>query len=323
MLLTPLLLVVGYAFQVKARIAEQAKKLAHGQPYCILVAKQKSHTTRGFTSVSTNYEVADSFMDTMGLIMRGDKARNHAVLVVGYQENQIHFHWSYGSFGFVEGAHAAYGNKCAPYKFDYANLRAADYLETTDIALDDATYRVPLVYQPRSYRDNPQTGVDEESFSINAVLPALRPAKLRCPAGVCHVITVSKAGTRDLQVYATATRPANDKHASSLHGLRKSAELRGSGDSDRPDPSLPWGNYYKVDTGAGITTRVRCLSSCTITFDREGLRYSFNIEPENLGQWPHYEDTVAAFVGRFRKPRAEPIPAAAATARRRSATDAS
>jgi hypothetical protein len=308
--LVPAILALGYSFMVKARIAEQAGELAHGRPYCILVAKMKSHSYRGFTSVSMQYEPADSFMDTMGWFMRGGKARNHAVLIIGYRENQVHYHWSYRSFGFMKGAHAAYGSSCAEYKYDYSSLQPTDYLDATSIAFNDQTYTVPLVYQPRSSSDNPETGVDEESFSVNAAWPDFTPVKDRCSSGVCHVITVSRSSGRKIDAYYTDVKPSNGEGTSVLYGLQKSAEPDDSGKLGVPERSLPWGTYYLTDARGDITTLARCFSSCDITFDQDGLRYSFSMKPENLRHWKSYEEKVVDFMGRFRRPRAAPMPAA-------------
>lgn len=300
-------LLTGYAVAVNVRIHVQARQLAHGQPYCLMVATEYQRTYKGITSTYHGYEIADSPMDTIGLLMMGGKSVNHAMLVTGYRGNQFQYHWSYWNFGFRKGA-LTHGETCAKYKYDYAHLQPADFRDTTSFRFAGRTFDIPVVYQRKLSLDDPRTGMDESTFRVITTLFDFKPTRDRCPAhDVCQQIRVSTPEPRNAD-----ERLSGDKSTRTLFGLhfQPNANTSALELEQNPEPHTPWGLYYQKNKQGRVSTFIRCLSWCDITFDKNGLRYFFTIESAQLPHWKAYTKKVADFIEGFEHSKTTPSPTA-------------
>lgn len=271
------LAILFYSLRVKDQIATQAEQIADGEPYCILVPKGDS-----------GYRPAKNFTDTMGLLMRGSNAQNHAVLVVGYQEHPKTYHWSYFNFGFEEGAlTTGRRDDCIGHKFDYNNLSLGDYSETVAIMVNSTTYHIPLVYQPYTLHNG---------LGFVTQIPSFRPAK----ATYGNMLHVYKHRGRPMRLLEED--PGETKTFVSLveYGLETSPyqSARAGADSD-----TPYGTYYAKNDEGDLATIISCPGpediDCQVRFNEGEWTYSFKLMPTELHQWRSIERQVVEFVDSF------------------------
>lgn len=286
-----LLLILTYSLMVRSRVAEHAAEIAADQPYCIVVP-------RGY-----RYVPAIEFIDTMGLVMHGSRERNHAILVVGYKENQKTYHWSYFNNGFVEGAYGPFGFTCAKNKFDYENLKSSDYAETVSISANGVEYLVPLVYQPSKLG----SGLDA-SIVFMAQLPEFKPVRDTRSVRVIPLIHAQKHNGKPLRAVEELPNSMDNYQSLREYNLKTGQYVIASGtwlpkntDTDYSGPG--YGIYYAEDINGNVAAVISCLFSpevqCLHEFKRGEITYSFHHMPSDLVRWRELEENVVKFVDSF------------------------
>lgn len=275
---------------VRYRLAEHAAVIAAGQPYCIVVP-------RGY-----RYVPAIEFIDTMGLVMVGSRERNHAILVVGYKENQKTYHWSYFNNGFVEGAYGPFGFTCAKNKFDYDNLKSSDYAETVSISTNGIEYLVPLVYQPSKLG----SGLDA-SIVFVVQLPEFKPVRDTRSVRRSTTIHAEKHNGKPLRAVEELPSSMDNYHSLREYGLKTGQYVTASGvwrpKNTDTDSGSRYGIYYAEDINGNVAAVISCLTTsetkCLHEFKRNEITYSFHHMSSELARWRELEESVVSFVDSF------------------------
>lgn len=275
-----LTLLATWSLKVHWKVMDQARTLAKDRPWCLMVPD------------GDGYRLADHFTDTLGLLMRGDKGHNHAILVVGYRENQKTWHWSYYQFSFLPGSYGPW-RSCASYKYDYDHLKPADLRETRELAMGGMVYAIPVVYQPSQYG---------QYLAWFARQPGFTPTKDACGNRLCNMIGAQPA--QDQPLHLPKPLADGNTHAVPLEsaGLQP-APFKWNRKHNPIASGLPYGNYYTADDHGNVTTIIECLGpasvQCRMAFIRNGIRYSLHLMPARLAHWKSVQDRLVCRLAGF------------------------
>jgi hypothetical protein len=267
---------------IRYTMVQQAKDIAGNRPYCIMIR---------FFHKYINANPLNAIIPPIGGVNN-----YHAVLIVGYKENEELYHWSYVNRSFMEGAkgYSSY-TICVPYKFNYENIKQSDYLEKLNFKVHNRTYSIPLVYRPI---------LSGNRLVLSAHIPDLFPVRYDFNANRSDgFITIEPKPERLSRGRILVTPAGNETIYQSFPEL-EIAEF--AYDLNKPNTVLRPGsghNLFYAKNNNEISTVISCFNSadmpCSHKFIRGDLIYGFSYMPSHLSQWKILEEKVYQLLTSF------------------------